>query len=136
MSQDKIKVPPDEPRYTLKRIWLTEKEIAGYYNGYSNSAILPLCLLAHVRPEFSKQDWSVYEKVNGKFAAVLAGRNKKYPKTDYSYSGLSFCAIASYDKKEPAGRRDRIILAYSLAKRPDVQYLPATQGNIRRHAWG
>lgn len=93
-SQDKIKVPPDEPRYTLKRIWLTEKEIAGYYNGYSNSAILPLCLLAHVRPEFSKQDWSVYKKVNGKFAQALLEEIKNIQRPviliqDYHFALLS-----------------------------------------------
>jgi len=70
-DQDKIEVPPDEPKYTLKRLWLTEREIKGYYNGFSNEGLYPLCLLAHIRPLFRKQDWMVYREVNGKFAQSL-----------------------------------------------------------------
>ncbi len=70
-AQDKIEVPPDEPKYTLKRIWLTEKELNGYYVGFSNEALWPLCHMAHTRPIFRKQDWIAYRKVNGKFAQSL-----------------------------------------------------------------
>lgn len=72
-SNDKVQVPPDEPKYTLKRIWLTDKEELGYYYGYSNEGLYPLCLIAHVRPIFNAEAWEEYKKVNGKFAqAVLA----------------------------------------------------------------
>lgn len=67
----KIMVPPEEPRYTLKRVWLNEKEINGYYTGFSNEALWPLCLLAHTRPLFRAEDWSEYKKVNAKFARTL-----------------------------------------------------------------
>lgn len=67
-KDNKIKVPPNEPHYTLKRVWLTEEEVNGYYNGFSNEAIYPLCLLAHTRPLFRKEDWQEYKKVNGIFA--------------------------------------------------------------------
>ena len=67
----KVRVPHDEPKYTLKRVWLTEKEIAGYYNGFSNEALWPLCHMAHVRPEFRNEDWGEYRKVNGLFAKTL-----------------------------------------------------------------
>lgn len=68
---DTIAVPPDEPRYTLKRIWLTEQEIQGHYVGFSNEALWPLCHVAHTRPIFRKEDWMEYRKVNGKFAQSL-----------------------------------------------------------------
>ena len=70
-DKDMIKVPPDEPGYILKRIWLTEKEIERYYNGFSNEALWPICLLAHNRPLFRKPDWQMYCQVNGKFAQSL-----------------------------------------------------------------
>jgi len=70
-DQDKIEVPPDEPKYTLKRLWLTEEELKGYYVGFSNEALWPLCHLAHTRPIFRKEDWMAYRKVNGKFAESL-----------------------------------------------------------------
>ncbi|PIR84109.1 trehalose-6-phosphate synthase [Candidatus Kaiserbacteria bacterium CG10_big_fil_rev_8_21_14_0_10_51_14] len=70
-AQGKLKVPPDEPRYTLKRVWLTPKEFNGYYNGFSNDALWPLCHMAHVRPQFRKENWGEYRKVNGLFAKTL-----------------------------------------------------------------
>ncbi|MBI2020502.1 trehalose-6-phosphate synthase [Candidatus Daviesbacteria bacterium] len=72
-EHNKLRVPPDEPKYTLRRIWLTDKEEAGYYYGFSNEGLWPLCHIAHVRPTFRKEDWEEYKKVNGKFAqAVLS----------------------------------------------------------------
>jgi trehalose 6-phosphate synthase len=67
----KIRVPPDEPAYTLKRIWLTPKEVQGYYAGFSNESLWPLCHMAHTRPLFRKEDWDEYRRVNAKFAKTL-----------------------------------------------------------------
>ena len=76
-KQDKVAVPPDEPKYTLKRIWLTEEEENGYYYGYANEGLWPLCHLAHTRPTFRKEDWEQYRKVNGKFAASILAEIKQ-----------------------------------------------------------
>ncbi|OGG52671.1 hypothetical protein A3H16_01120 [Candidatus Kaiserbacteria bacterium RIFCSPLOWO2_12_FULL_53_8] len=70
-AEGKLKVPPDEPKYTLKRVWLTPQEVKGYYNGFSNDALWPLCHMAHVRPQFRKEDWLEYRKVNGLFAKTF-----------------------------------------------------------------
>ncbi|HVU80238.1 MAG TPA: trehalose-6-phosphate synthase [Candidatus Paceibacterota bacterium] len=70
-AEDKIAVPPDEPKYTLKRVWLGEEEVRRYYNGFSNEALWPLCLLAHNRPLFREPDWRMYRQVNGTFAQSL-----------------------------------------------------------------
>ena len=70
-KDDKIAVPPDDPKYTLKRIWLTEKEIQGFHKGFSNEGLWPLCLMVHTRPVFRKSDWREYSRVNGLFAASL-----------------------------------------------------------------
>ncbi|MDB4349707.1 trehalose-6-phosphate synthase [Omnitrophica bacterium] len=68
----KVKVPPDNPTYTLKRVRLTKEEESGYYYGFSNEALWPLCHMAFHRPVFRKTDWELYAKVNKKFAdAVL-----------------------------------------------------------------
>jgi len=69
---DQIRVPPDDPSYTLRRVWLTEEEEQGYYYGFSNEGLWPLCHLAYVRPAFRPSDWRVYEEVNAKFADVVA----------------------------------------------------------------
>ena len=67
----KIKVPPDNPMYTLKRVRLTKEEESGYYYGFSNEAIWPLCHMAFQRPEFRKTDWEMYARVNKKFADAI-----------------------------------------------------------------
>jgi len=70
-KEGKLRVPPEEPKYTLKRVFLSPKERKGYYDGFSNEALWPLCHLAHVRPQFRKEDWAEYRKVNGMFAKTL-----------------------------------------------------------------
>jgi trehalose 6-phosphate synthase len=70
-KNDKIRVPPDEPKYTLKRVWLTEEEENKYYYGFANEGLWPLCHMAHTRPVFREEDWEVYQSVNGKFASII-----------------------------------------------------------------
>lgn len=72
----KIAVPPDEPRYTLKRVWLKEKEATGHYR-FSVEALYTLCLMTHTRPEFRKEDWTAYRQVNGMFAEAFLAEIKK-----------------------------------------------------------
>jgi trehalose 6-phosphate synthase len=66
--QNKIRVPPEEPQYVLKRVWLTNEEERGYYYGFSNEGLWPLCHIAHTRPSFRAEDWGYYQTVNKKFA--------------------------------------------------------------------
>ncbi len=73
-AHDRLRVPPDDPRYTLRRVWLSEEEENGYYYGFANEGLWPLCHIAHTRPIFRSSDWEYYQKVNRKFAdAALAG---------------------------------------------------------------
>jgi trehalose 6-phosphate synthase len=66
--QNKLRVPPDEPQYTLKRVWLTHEEEIGYYYGFANEGLWPLCHIAHTRPIFRAEDWQYYQRVNERFA--------------------------------------------------------------------
>jgi trehalose 6-phosphate synthase len=66
-----LRVPPDEPRYTLRRVWLDKEEEEGYYFGFSNEGLWPLCHIAHTRPVFRAGDWEAYRNVNGKFARAV-----------------------------------------------------------------
>jgi trehalose 6-phosphate synthase len=67
-ASGKVRVPPHNPSYTLKRVWLTKEEEDGFYYGYSNHALWPLCHLAFQRPVFKFTDWNYYCRVNRKFA--------------------------------------------------------------------
>jgi len=68
---DRLRVPPDDAKYTLRRVWLTEKEEEGYYYGFANEGLWPLCHIAHTRPIFRSSDWEHYRAVNEKFAAAV-----------------------------------------------------------------
>jgi trehalose-6-phosphate synthase len=70
-QQGKLRVPPDDPQYSLKRVWLTKEEEQGYYYGFSNEGLWPLCHIAHTRPVFRAEDWAFYQAANLKFADSL-----------------------------------------------------------------
>ena len=70
-DHDRQRVPPDEKRYTLRRVWLSPEEEAGYYEGFSNEGLWPLCHIAHTRPIFRAADWNCYKSVNSRFSEAL-----------------------------------------------------------------
>ena len=72
-AHDRLTVPPppDNPQYQLRRVWLSPDEEAGYYYGFANEGIWPLCHIAHVRPIFRTSDWEQYVNVNRKFASTV-----------------------------------------------------------------
>ena len=79
-SHDRVGVPPGHPEYTLRRLWLTEQEEKGYYYGFANEGLWPLCHVAHVRPVFRESDWQCYVAVNQRFAeAVVAEARSEDP---------------------------------------------------------
>lgn len=68
---DRIAVPPAKPDYTLRRVWLTDEEVEGYYFGLANEGLWPLCHIAFVRPAFREADWRLYREVNERFAETV-----------------------------------------------------------------
>ncbi|QDZ27970.1 trehalose-6-phosphate synthase [Noviherbaspirillum sp. UKPF54] len=68
---DRVPVPPANPSYTLRRVWLTKEEEQGYYYGFANEGLWPLCHIAHVRPVFRSSDWDQYVAVNQRFADAV-----------------------------------------------------------------
>ena len=68
---DRVAVPPGSPAYALRRVWLTKEEEAGYYYGFANEGLWPLCHIAHVRPTFRTGDWNQYIEVNRRFARAV-----------------------------------------------------------------
>jgi trehalose 6-phosphate synthase len=67
-SGSKVSVPPEDPKYSLKRVWLTRDDEEGYYYGFANEALWPLCHIVYNRPVFRAADWDSYQKVNNIFA--------------------------------------------------------------------
>jgi len=71
-AQDHVAVPPDDPQYTLRRVWLSETQVRGFYYGFANSALWPLCHLHLEQAIFKPRHWHHYQDVNASFAAVVA----------------------------------------------------------------
>ncbi|MBI2204822.1 MAG: trehalose-6-phosphate synthase [Candidatus Rokubacteria bacterium] len=67
----RVGLPQDEPTYALRRVWLTAEEEAGYYYGFANEGLWPLCHIVHERPQFRTDDWEYYRAVNAKFTEAL-----------------------------------------------------------------
>ncbi|TIP30863.1 MAG: trehalose-6-phosphate synthase [Mesorhizobium sp.] len=78
-DNDRVEVPPGNPSYTLRRVWLSEEEYQAYYLGFANEGLWPLCHIAFTRPIFRASDWQAYEAVNRKFAdtVVAEARNER-----------------------------------------------------------
>jgi len=73
---DRVGVPPENPRYRIRRVWLTAEEEAGYYYGFANEGLWPLCHIAHVRPTFRADDWAKYVAVNRRFAKAVVAESR------------------------------------------------------------
>jgi trehalose-6-phosphate synthase len=71
-KHDHVMVPPERPSYKIRRVWLSEEEEQGYYFGFANEGLWPLCHIAHTRPTFRAPDWEHYQTVNRRFADVVA----------------------------------------------------------------
>jgi trehalose 6-phosphate synthase len=67
----RLRVPPDDPQYTLRRVWLTKEQEDGYYYGFANSTLWPLCHQVYARPAFDPADWEEYRRVNALFAEAV-----------------------------------------------------------------
>ncbi len=70
-ERGRLRVPPDGPQYTLRRVWLSKEEEEGYYYGFANEGLWPLCHIAHTRPTFRASDWEYYQQANRKFAEAV-----------------------------------------------------------------
>ena len=71
-KDSKVRVPPSNPAYDLRFVWLTKNENLGYYFGFSNQALWPLSHLVFKQPSFSNEHWEVYKQVNKKFAENIS----------------------------------------------------------------
>src|SRR5687767_14913720 len=70
-ARDHVMVPPERPSYRIRRVWMSREEEAGYYYGFANEGLWPLCHIAHTRPVFRSTDWEHYRTVNRRFAAAV-----------------------------------------------------------------
>ncbi len=89
-DKDHIQVPPQEPSYTLRRLWISQEEEKGFYYGFANEGLWPLCHVAHTRPIFRHEDWLSYQSVNEQFAEAALQEMEGQTDPYVPRSGLSF----------------------------------------------
>ncbi len=75
----RVMVPPEDPSYTLRRVWLDDEDVEQYYLGFANSALWPLCHLLLQHYEFHGEYWTRYREVNARFADAVAEEVARAP---------------------------------------------------------
>ena len=111
-----IPVPPDSPRYTLRRVWLTDEEQNGYYYGLANEGMWPLCHIAFVRPNFRECDWNQYQRCQRPVRSRRWSTEAKRAGSDHPGPGLPFRPAAEPDSQAAAEGHHHNVLAYPLAQ--------------------
>lgn len=71
-DRDGLDVGRNGATYRLRRVWLSEDEERGYYDGFANEAVWPLCHTVFAQPVFRPGDFDVYQTVNARFADTVA----------------------------------------------------------------
>ncbi len=99
-KHNKVQVPPEDPKYTLKRLWLTKEEETHFYYGFSNEGLWPLCHIAHTRPTFRNDDWKYYKKVNEDFAKAVLDETKNDEQPFILIQDYHFALLPELIKKE------------------------------------
>jgi len=74
-----LRVPPGEDGYTLRRVFLSDAEVDGYYMGFSNRSLWPLCHMLVQHFEYRTDYWNIYQEVNSKFAHAVADEVRRSP---------------------------------------------------------
>lgn len=67
-SDNKVGVPEGKEGYALKRIKLTQQEVEGFYVGFANEILWPICHSFLDKAELDENDWRLYKKVNQRYA--------------------------------------------------------------------
>jgi trehalose 6-phosphate synthase len=92
-----VQVPPDNPKYALKRIRLSKTDVSEFYEGFSNETLWPLCHVCYVRPKFILKNWITYQKVNKKFAEAAV--EEAEPGSIIFIQDYHLCLVAKYIKE-------------------------------------
>jgi trehalose 6-phosphate synthase len=96
-------------------VWLGKEEEQGYYYGFANEGLWPLCHIAHTRPIVRADDWQHYQQVNRKFTDAVLEEIGDTPGPVILVQGLSLRVAATHDQGEAARRSRRYLLAHPVA---------------------
>ena len=132
-ERGRLRVPPDDPRYTLRRVWLTPEEEAGYYYGFANEGLWPLCHIVHTRPHVPRR----------RLGAVPGGQRRSSPPPCSRRSRTAeppmvlvqdyhFALLPALIKQRAPGRARRALLAHPVAELRGLRHLPVAERDPAR----
>jgi trehalose-6-phosphate synthase len=108
-----VDAPRAKSGYRLRYVWVSDAERRGYYDGFSNEALWPLCHSVPVRPVFRHADFEEYREVNRRFAAAACeeatGASPLVFVQDYHLAGTA------PDPRSRPVEHGGFLLAHSLA---------------------
>jgi trehalose-6-phosphate synthase len=102
-AHDRVRVPPEAPAYTLRRVWLTKEQEDGYYYGLANEGLWPLCHITFTRPAFQPADWAAYKEVNELFAKAVLEEAAGQPAVVF-IQDYHFCLLPALLKRLGGGK--------------------------------
>ena len=135
-ARGRLGLPTDDPAYTLRRVWLTKEEEEGYYYGFSNEGLWPLCHVVHARPLFRSGDWEQYRIVNAKFAEALLDEMEGQEAPMVLIQDYHLALLPGPGQGAAARRAGGHLLAHPVAELRVVRDLPLAAGDPARHAGG
>jgi len=77
-AEGRLAVPPGDPAYTLRRVWLDDDDVEGFYLGFSNGALWPVCHMFMQHLEVRSAHWQSYQRVNQRFADAVVAESTRF----------------------------------------------------------
>ena len=131
-----VRVPPEDPRYTLRRVWLSKEEEAAAITTASPTRGCGRCATSRTpAPRFRAGDWEEYQRVNAEVRQRAVGRDARGRAAHRRRPGLSLRAAAAHDQAAPSRRAGRHFLAHPVAEPGGVRHLPVAGANCWTGCW-
>ncbi len=70
-TDGRVSVPPESPAYEIRRVSLSDEQVEGYYYGYSNQVLWPICHIDLEKMNAEEQFWDHYQQANRAFADAI-----------------------------------------------------------------
>jgi alpha,alpha-trehalose-phosphate synthase [UDP-forming] len=133
-EQGRLTVPPEDPSYTLRRVWLDDDDVEQYYLGFANSALWPLCHLLLQHYEIRGEHWTRYRDVNARFADAVAEEAMRAPGEPVVWIQDYHFAVAPAQVRERLAARGKCAFIHQFwhipFPPPDILRLLPTEAQI------
>ena len=110
-KQSRCLVPPGDPKYVLKRVWMSKSEVDRFYFGFSNQTLWPLCHNVFQEPIFKKSFWDGYKYSNRLYAEAVKEEMKGVDRAFIWFHDYHL-ALAPNMVRNGASKKQKLVLAH------------------------